>query len=128
MRNLIRLRQIYETFDFATVEDKLKLDPVLNKFDSYCNPRSNKTIARHRFFTYRQSEGQSFNNFVTELKKLSAECSFDTLKDELVMDMIIVGINDGGLKERMLKEPDMTLVKAVQLGQSAEEAKKHRQL
>ena len=48
-----RGRQIYETFDFNTPADKLKLGPVLHKFDSYCNPRSNKTIARHRFFTIR---------------------------------------------------------------------------
>ena len=58
-------REIYETFDFTNADDNLKLTPVLEKFDSYCNPRVNTTIARHQFFTYRQSEGQSFANFVT---------------------------------------------------------------
>ena len=43
-------RDIYQTFEF-TGADNMKLEPVLSKFSSYCNPRSNKTICRHKFFT-----------------------------------------------------------------------------
>ena len=107
------------------MEKGVKLAPVLKMFDLYCNPRANQTIARHKFFVYRQLEGQPFNSFVTELKKLSAECAFETLKDSLVMDMVIVGVNDNGLRERMLRESDLDLPKAIKLGQAAEEAKKH---
>ena len=52
-----RGREIYETFDFANAADKLKLDPILQKFERYCNTRSNTIIMRHKFFTSRQSEG-----------------------------------------------------------------------
>ena len=58
-------------------------------------------------FTYRQSEGQTFNDFVTELKKLIADCAFDTLKDSLIKDVSICGVSDHGLRERMLREPDI---------------------
>ena len=91
-------REIYETFEFENTGDKMKFKPVLKKFEEYCNPRSNTTIQRHKFFTYRQTEGQSFNDFVTELKKLSSECEFDTLKDSLTKDMIICGVTDNGLR------------------------------
>ena len=87
-------RGIYHTFDFAQDGDQLKVAEVLKKFDSYCNPRSSQTISRHKFFTRRQQEGESFNAFVTELKRLSNDCGFDTLKNSLIVDMIIVGIND----------------------------------
>ena len=120
-----REREVYETFDFANVADQLKLDSIHQKFESYCNPRSNTTIMRHKFFTYRQSEGQTFNDFVTELKKLSADCAFDTLKDSLIKDMIICGVSDHGLRERMLREPDINLEKASELGQAAEKTKIH---
>ena len=56
-----RGREIYETFEFANAADKLKLDSILQKFESYCIPRSNITIMRHKFFTYRQSVGKTFN-------------------------------------------------------------------
>ena len=74
-------RAIYETFGFENAGDKLTFKRVLKKFEEYWNPRSNTTIQRHKFFTYRQTEGQSFNDFVTELEKLSSENEFDTLKD-----------------------------------------------
>ena len=118
-------RAIYETFEFENAGDKLKFKPVLKKFEEYCNPRSNTTIQRHKFFTYRQTDGQSFTDFVTELKKLSSECAFDVLKDSLIKDMIICGVIDNGLRERMLREPQIDLKKAVELGQAAEQTKLH---
>ena len=44
-------REIHETVDFANAADKLRLDPILQKFERNCNPRSNTTIMRHKFFT-----------------------------------------------------------------------------
>jgi hypothetical protein len=46
-------REIYDTFEFENAGDKLKLKPVLKKLEEYCNPRSNTTFERHKFFTYR---------------------------------------------------------------------------
>ena len=72
-----------------------------------------------------QKEGQTFQNFVTELRQLSEDCEFQDLKDSLIKDMIICGIVDNQLRERMLREPNINLVKSIQLGQAAEETKKH---
>ena len=120
-------REIYETFDFDTNDenDCWKLDSVLKKIDLYCNPKKNTTILRHKFFTHKQSEGQQFLEFVTELKPLSDKCEFATLLDSLIKDMVICGINDNKLRERMLRETDLTMDKAIKLGQAAEETKKH---
>ena len=70
--------------------DKLKLKPVLGKFTSYCNPGKNIAILCHKFFTYKQVEGQSFNDFVTELKKCGSECEFGDLTTSLTKDIIFV--------------------------------------
>ena len=120
-----RGREIYEIFEFTTAGDSLKLTPVLDQFEAYCNPRSNTTINRHKFFTYCQAEGQPFNNFVTELRTLSAECAFENLRDSLIKDMIICGVSDRALRERMLREPTLDLKKAIELGQAAEQTKEH---
>ena len=89
-------RDIYETFHFSNNEDNLKLKPVLDKFTEYCN----------QFFTYKQQEGQSFNEFVTELKRRSSECEFATLQDSLIRDMIVCGAT-----ERLLRDAELTLEK-----------------
>ena len=116
-----RRREIYETFEFTTAGDSLKLNPVLDQFEAYCNPWSKTTINRHKFFTYRQAEGQPFNNFVT----LSAECAFENLLDSLIKDMIICRVSDHALRERMLREPTLDLKKAIELCLAAEQTKVH---
>jgi len=117
--------EIYETFEFTTAGDSLKLNPILNQFEAYCNPRSIMYINRYKFFTYHQAEGQPFNNFVTELRTLSAECAFENLCDSLIKDMIICGVSNRTLRERMLREPTLDLKKAIELGLAAEQTKVH---
>ena len=118
-------REIYETFEFASEADSIKQQNVVDMFEAYCNSSSNTTINRLKFFTSRQAEGRSFNNFATELRTLSAECEFENLIDSLIKDMIICGVNDKALRERMLRERKIDLKKAIELGQAAEQTKQH---
>ena len=103
----------------------MKFNVAVQKFQDYCSPRRNIAFMRHKFFTCKQSDGQSFDEFVTELKKRSVGCEFETLRDSWIRDIIICRINDNRLRERLLREPELTLKKAVQLGHTAEETKKH---
>ena len=103
----------------------MKVDLIMEKFDHFCRPRKNTTMLRHKFFIYQQSEGQRFLAFVTELRQLSEECEFGELKDSLIHDLIICGVNNSRLRERMLREPELDLQRAIKLGQAAEETKQH---
>ena len=47
------------------------------------------------------------------------------LKDELVRDIIICGLADNRLRECLLRDPGLTLEKTIELGQAAEETKRH---
>ena len=68
-------------------------------------------MARHNFLTHKQVLGQPFNEFVTELKNLSEDCELGTLKDSLVKDIIICGVNDRQIKERFLCEDGVLIVR-----------------
>ena len=118
-------REIYNTFQFEEDEDHMNFDLLIKKFDEHCLPKKNVTLVRHKFFTYRQREGQSFHEFVIQLKKLSSDCEFNDLKDSLIRDTIIIGVSDDRLRERMLREPDLDLSKALLLGNSAEQTRNH---
>lgn len=118
-------REIYNTFTFEDDEEKMNFDVLIKKFDEHCLPKKNITLVRHKFFTYNQKEGQSFHEFVIQLKRLSSDCEFGELKDSLIRDTIIIGIRDERLKERMLREPDLDLSKALLLGNSAEQTRNH---
>ena len=49
---------------------------IIEKIDGYFILRKNIIFLRYKFFTHRQVEGQSFDEFVTTLRKLSADCEF----------------------------------------------------
>ena len=119
-----RGREIYETFNFDNPGDEMRLASVLEQFSEYCNPRKNITILRHKLFTYPQNDRQNFHDFVTELKKLSSECEFETLHDSL-MDMIVCGTNDNSLKEPLPCESELSFPKAISAGHAAKETHKH---
>ncbi len=86
-----RRREIYNTFTFDNDDDNMKFNIIIEKFDEYCSPRKNITFQRHNFFTCHQKEGQSFDQFVTELKKLSQECEFGELCNSLIRDVVFNG-------------------------------------
>lgn len=56
---------------------------------------------------------------------MSAECNFGELKDRMIKDRIIAGINDKRLKDRLLRESDLNLKKTIQLCKVAEIAEEH---
>lgn len=119
-------RIVYDEFEFAKPQDKYDLQLVLRKFDAYCKPAPTVTTMRHKFFSYRQSSGQAFTSFLSELQNLSLQCGFGNLKDSLVKDMIVCGINDDEIRERLLCEDDLDLRGAIKIVQSAHTHQKHK--
>ena len=117
-------RKIYDTFTFSA-GDEMKYKPVLGKSEEYCSPKKNLTLLRFQFFTYRQEEEQPFDDFVTHLRKLCKECGFGELHDSLLKDIIIIGLCNKRLQERLLREPDISLATTIQHCQANEVSKKH---
>ena len=93
-----RGREVSNTFVFDDDSMKRNFNNILQQFDDYFSSQKNVTFLRYNFFSYRQSEGQRFDNFVTELKKLRRECEFSDLQSLLIRDMIIIGITDNQFK------------------------------
>lgn len=107
-------REKFNTFTL-TVEQMKDSKEVLNAFENLCTPKTNETVESYVFFTRVQQEGESFVSYVTELKKLASTCNFSTLKERLIKDRIVCGIRDTRLKQRLLKEENLSLEKCIQM-------------
>ena len=55
-------------------------------------------------------------------------CDFGAIKDSLIRDQIVVGINDPKLRERLLRETDLTLEKAFKLCRITEQSKEQSKI
>ena len=111
--------EIYNTFEFEDA-DKDKIKPLIQRFEEYCVPKTNVTFERYKFNMRSQNPDENCDQYVTELKNMAATCEYGTLKNDLVKDRIVIGVRDNDLRRRLLREPDLTLVRAVQLCQMHE--------
>lgn len=96
-----KAQELFETFDL-TEENAAIYEQVTAAFEQYCVLKKNEIVCRHLFFQRNQKEGETFDEFLTELKRLSLDCAFDVLKDSLIKDRIISGIKNTNIKYRLL--------------------------
>ena len=94
-------------------------DPAVlkKKFKELCSPRRNVIMERHMFNSRNQQSGEPFNAFVSDLRIKATTCEYGELKDELIRDRIVTGITKNNVRKQLLKEADLTLVKAIQVCQ-----------
>ena len=56
---------------------------------------------RYKFLTYKQKEDQCFDEFMTQSKKSPSYCEFGELKNCLIVDIVVIGVIDNFLRDRM---------------------------
>lgn len=112
--------KIFNSFNIDM--DTCSYEELINKFTAHCKPKSNLTVERHNFLTRTQKMDENLDEFITSLKNLSLTCDLGTLRESLVRDMFIVGLNTnyGSIKEKLLQEDNLTLEKTVTIAKSME--------
>ena len=116
-------KEIYKTFTVATVDDKVKYAEIIKKFDEHFSLKKNLTFLHFTFLIARQVEGETFDEYVTRLKTLSEDCEFGELRNSLIKDLIIIGLGEKKLQERLLSEPAINLEQVCKRGQANEVTK-----
>ncbi|KAL7879765.1 hypothetical protein SRHO_G00020190 [Serrasalmus rhombeus] len=117
--------EVFNTFEFATVDDKEDYSKVIEKFEAYCSPKKNIVYERYVFRSRLQQAGETFDCFMTDLKLKAQSCDFGDLKDSMVRDQIVYGILDKKTRERMLKDDKLTLEEAEKICHASELAQQH---
>ena len=110
---------VYNTFMFAGAEDTTYAS-FLHKFDAYCNPKTNETYERYIFYMRNQQQGETVEQFVTDLKLKAKTCAFGDMSDSMIRDRIVLGIASQRVRERLLREDNLNLANAVKICQAAE--------
>ena len=81
---------------------------------------------RFRFYNRDQSETESVNVYVAELRRLASTCDFNAFLGEALRDRFVCGLhaNNEHIQKRLLTEADLTLKKAVETAVAMEMAAK----
>ena len=115
-------REIYSTWELGAEEAK-KLNTYYTKHEAYVKPRSNRVFARYKFHHNVQQEGESFEQFLTDLKLLVKDCGYGD-PDEMVRDRVVIGYHSTKTREKLIQEgSDLTLEKAIDIARTDDVSK-----
>lgn len=101
-------REKFGQFTFDNADDKKKYDVVKTKFREYCAGKTRTVFQRYLFWTYVRPDGQSFLDYIMNLRKLADQCKF-TEKDNMIRDKVVFSMTDRRLQERLVEPDDITL-------------------
>ena len=86
-----------------TDEERKSYKKVVEKLDEYFHVRHNVIFERARFNRRDQLEGESGDQYITELYYLAERCSYGQLTSEMIRDRLVVGIRDLALRKTPTK-------------------------
>ena len=118
---------VFNTITWDAEGDDTKIEKVLQKFEEHCEPKKNVSYERYKFFSRAQESGETIDQYVTILRKLSETCEFGTLRNSLIKDRIVLGVSNCKTRERLLRVQELTLEKALGVVRSAEMTEKQLQ-
>ncbi|KAK7105231.1 hypothetical protein V1264_016637 [Littorina saxatilis] len=110
-----------------TVYNGLKLDDnptvkqIMDAFDDHFIGKRNETYERYVFNKRDQKPNENVEDYIATLRTLANTCNFcECLKDTLLRDRIVLGIQDGPTRKELLQEAELTLEKCVHMCRAAE--------
>ncbi|XP_053305893.1 uncharacterized protein K02A2.6-like [Spea bombifrons] len=114
---------IYNSFQLSETDSE-NYEIVMERFSAYCTPKKNETYERFVFNSRVQLPHETVEEFLTDLKLKSRSCNYGTLQESLIRDRLVIGCYSNKTRERLLRDCDLTLQKAVFICQSAEQSRK----
>ena len=110
-------RVVFSQFVFDNVENRKKYEEVVKRFKGHCAPKINLEYERHLFITRLQNE--RFNAYVAGVRQLAVLCALGDTRYSFVATVIMVGMSDRCLKEKLLRSTGHTLDKIITGGRMA---------
>lgn len=115
---------IFDSFTFlkedGSVDTKPTYATVIAKFDAHFVPKTNITFERYKFFTCVQLEGEAADSYLAKLRQLAKSCEFQDLEGNLIRDVMVVGLNNVALREKLLQVERLTLDRCIELCRTEE--------
>ena len=116
---------ILNSFKLSTTQLK-QYHTVKKIFDEHFVVHRNVIFERAKFNRCRQEEAETV--FITALHALAEHCNFGTLTDEMIRDRIVVGLLHAKLSEKLQRDSELTLPKAINQARQSEAVIKQQTL
>src|ERR1043165_4868835 len=116
--------EAFQTMDFATEKDRSDIEKVIEAFERHCVGEVNVTYERYVFNRRMQDVGETFDSFMSDLRRLIKSCEYGALDESILRDRIVIGIRDDATRRKLLQMRKSTLHSAIDVCKANEVATK----
>ena len=115
---------------YEHIEDCTDFQSVIDTLDNLFVKSPNVIFARHLLSTRRQQSGETLDQFLQDLRKLSKDCKFKAVtaeqyREELIRDAFINGLFSPAIRQRLLESDTLSLQIAYDKANSLDLAQKN---
>ena len=88
---------------------------IVEVLPKHLTPKRITIAERFKFSKRDQLDGESINNYVAALRKLSATCNYGEFLDDALTERFVCGLRSRVIQNRLLTEADLSFSTAIQL-------------
>ena len=114
----------FSNFVWTSEGDRNKIEAVEEKFNDHCAPLTSRHFYRFLFIERKQHEGETVNEFCSDLKTQAKNCDLGDKEDSWITSVFVLGLKDPHSKEKLM-ERKQSLEKTLQAARIAETSKQH---
>ena len=119
------LHTLQYTLDVGETSNKM-VEEIIDLIREHVKKSRNVYLHRYDLMNRKQQEGESFDDYLANLKKLAVHAEIcKHCKEDQLVTLIICGLRDNSTRQKLLAKPDnLTLEKAINIARSAEAAER----
>ena len=102
-----------DCYNIKTGRRKERVTSILDGLEKYFKPALNVTYERFVSNTCDQQSHEIIDEYVNKLRGLSETCEFETLRDSLIKDRVVLGTKNKQVRVTLLNQKELTLDKAL---------------
>ncbi|XP_020609105.1 uncharacterized protein LOC110047679 [Orbicella faveolata] len=88
---------------------------LVNLVKNHLNPRPSSIVYRFKFNSRFRLQGETIQQYVTELRNLSEHCDFGDQLEKMLRDRLVCRLNDERIQRRLLAESQVEFKRAMEL-------------
>ena len=97
--------QFLHGFSFTTSDENRTVKEIMEKLEEHPVGQINDTMERYIFYQHTQQEGEDFDSFLADVRRLSPTCKFcNDCEASMICYGIILGIREDDTRKSLLKE------------------------
>ena len=107
--------EIVDGLNFDSDLQRTNPEIVIQKLETFCIGETNETYERYQFNKRDEELNESIDSYVAVLRNVVKTCNYGTLEENLIRDIIVMGIRENSTRKRLLQETKLTLNRCIDI-------------